>query len=119
MSGYVNVGEIIAEKYRVERVLGIGGMGMVVAATHLDLGQEVAIKLMLPHAIGNANAVARFMHEAQAVARLRYRHARGRHVHPRDDARAGQVGARVHAPCRGHLLRRAVLPWRYVSSSSP
>jgi len=74
MSGYVNVGAIIADKYRVERVLGVGGMGMVVAATHLDLGQQVAIKVMLPHALGNANAVARFLHEAQAVARLRSEH---------------------------------------------
>ncbi|MEO8554553.1 MAG: serine/threonine-protein kinase, partial [Kofleriaceae bacterium] len=72
MNGYVSVGEVIAEKYRVERVLGVGGMGMVVAATHVDLGQEVAIKLMLPQ--HDRNAVARFHHEAQAVARMRSEH---------------------------------------------
>jgi len=72
MNGYVSVGEVIAEKYRVDRVLGVGGMGMVVAATHVDLGQQVAIKLMLPQ--HDRNAVARFHHEAQAVARMRSEH---------------------------------------------
>jgi tRNA A-37 threonylcarbamoyl transferase component Bud32 len=69
---FVAIGDIIADKYRVERILGIGGMGMVVAATHLVLGQEVAIKLMLPTA--NANAAGRFVREAQAVVRLRSEH---------------------------------------------
>jgi serine/threonine-protein kinase len=72
MNGYVSVGEVIAEKYRVDRVLGVGGMGMVVAATHVDLGQQVAIKVMLPQR--DRNAVVRFHHEAQAVARMRSEH---------------------------------------------
>jgi eukaryotic-like serine/threonine-protein kinase len=69
---FVAIGDIIADKYRVDRILGIGGMGMVVAATHLVLGQEVAIKLMLP--TSNANAAGRFVREAQAVVRLRSEH---------------------------------------------
>ena len=88
MSGYVQIGEIIAGKFRVDSILGIGGMGMVVAATHLDLAQEVAIKLMLPHGMSNASAVARFMHEAQAVARMR-----GEHV-----CRVHDVGTREGIP---------------------
>jgi serine/threonine-protein kinase len=43
----VNVGDVLANKYRVERVLGVGGMGMVVAARHLDLDELVALKFML------------------------------------------------------------------------
>src|SRR5262245_8727292 len=42
----VATGDILAGKYRVDRVLGIGGMGVVVAATHMTLDQRVAIKFM-------------------------------------------------------------------------
>jgi serine/threonine-protein kinase len=70
----VREGEVLAGKYRVERVLGMGGMGVVVAATHLDLHELRAIKLMLPTALENAEAVERFMREARAAARLRSEH---------------------------------------------
>lgn len=45
----VRKGELIGGKDRVERVLGAGGMGMVVAAVHVDLGTPVAVKILLPH----------------------------------------------------------------------
>jgi predicted Ser/Thr protein kinase len=67
----VAVGDIIAGKYRVERVLGQGGMGMVVAATHIELDQLVAIKFLLPAAAANKSAVERFAREARASAKLR------------------------------------------------
>ena len=41
-------GQVLAGKYRMERVLGQGGMGAVVAATHLQLGERVALKFLLP-----------------------------------------------------------------------
>ena len=44
----VNPGDVIADKYRVERVLGRGGMGIVVAATHLHLDQPVAHEVHHP-----------------------------------------------------------------------
>lgn len=44
----VKEGDVLAGKYRIDRVLGVGGMGVVVAAHHLD--DRVAIKFMLPHA---------------------------------------------------------------------
>lgn len=71
----VQVGDVLAGKYRVERVLGAGAMGVVVAATHLDLGELRAIKLMRPSLTHDAGAVERFMREARATARLRSRHA--------------------------------------------
>lgn len=67
----VHPGEIVASgKYRVDRVLGIGGMGVVVAATHLHLGQAVAIKFMLPAALKDKESVERFLLEARSAAQL-------------------------------------------------
>src|SRR5687768_18302051 len=43
----VTVGQIIAEKYQVDSVIGQGGMGVVVSAHHIDLDQKVAIKFLL------------------------------------------------------------------------
>lgn len=48
MSGHpVAIGELLASKYRVERVLGQGGMGVVVSAMHEQLEQRVALKFLL------------------------------------------------------------------------
>jgi serine/threonine-protein kinase len=74
MKGLANVGDILAGKYRVERILGIGGMGMVVLATHLELDQSVAIKFMLPAALESKEAIDRFMREARAAGRLTSEH---------------------------------------------
>jgi eukaryotic-like serine/threonine-protein kinase len=67
-------GEIIAGKYRVGRVLGQGGMGVVVAATHLQLDQEVALKFLLPEALKQPEVVARFTREARAAAKIQSEH---------------------------------------------
>jgi len=66
----VQIGEILAGKYRVERVLGTGGMGVVVEAVHIELDQRVALKFMLPEAAANEAAVERFSREARASAKL-------------------------------------------------
>jgi eukaryotic-like serine/threonine-protein kinase len=66
----VEPGDILAGKYQVERVLGEGGMGLVVAAKHLQLEARVAIKLLLPEMLDSADAVARFLREARAAARI-------------------------------------------------
>jgi hypothetical protein len=68
----VTVGDVVAGKYQVDRFLGRGGMGLVVAATHLQLGQRVAIKVLLPTA--NGEDVARFVREARAAVRLKSEH---------------------------------------------
>jgi serine/threonine-protein kinase len=67
-------GEIVAGKYRVDRVLGAGGMGVVVAATHVELAQPVALKFILPSAVSGAESVERFMREARAAVRLKSEH---------------------------------------------
>ena len=67
-------GEIIASKYEVLRVLGVGGMGVVLAARHIQLGQTVAIKFMRGQAAADSAAVGRFQREARAVAALSSEH---------------------------------------------
>ncbi|MDC0741589.1 serine/threonine-protein kinase [Polyangium mundeleinium] len=65
-------GDVLAGKYRVESILGKGGMGVVVAAMHLQLGQRVAIKYLLQP--DNTDIVARFLREARAAVRLKSEH---------------------------------------------
>ncbi|MBK9263811.1 MAG: serine/threonine protein kinase [Polyangiaceae bacterium] len=67
-------GDVLLGKYRVERVLGQGGMGMVVAARHQQLGELFAIKVMLPEVLEHPEALERFLREARASARLRGEH---------------------------------------------
>jgi eukaryotic-like serine/threonine-protein kinase len=64
-------GSVVAGKYRIEHVLGQGGMGYVVAATHLDLGTPVALKFLHEHMLENRDVVDRFKREARASAQLR------------------------------------------------
>ena len=68
-------GDRIAEKYVVEHELGRGGMAVVVAARHAELGHEVAIKALLPAALRHESAADRLMREARAAARLQSEHA--------------------------------------------
>ncbi|HEY2509369.1 MAG TPA: serine/threonine-protein kinase [Polyangiaceae bacterium] len=70
-----HVGDVIAGKYRVERVLGEGGMGVVAAATHLQLDQLVAVKFVLPSMLESKMVVERFLREAKAAVRLKSVHA--------------------------------------------
>lgn len=74
MSSTVQPGEVLLGKYRVERVLGQGGMGIVVAARHAHLGELFAIKMLLPEAMGHHEAVERFLREARASAKLKGEH---------------------------------------------
>jgi serine/threonine-protein kinase len=70
----VQAGDVLAGKYRVERVLGVGGMGVVVAATHVDLGQRVALKFLLPQALLHPEAAPRFLREARAAVKIDSEH---------------------------------------------
>ncbi len=70
----VREGTVLAGKYRVDRVLGAGGMGLVVAAHHMGLDSRVAIKLLLPEMLQHKDVVARFAQEARAAARITNEH---------------------------------------------
>ena len=70
----VRPGEVLAGKYRIEQVLGQGGMGVIVQATHLQLDERVAIKFLLPQALENEEAVMRFAREARAAVKIKSEH---------------------------------------------
>jgi tRNA A-37 threonylcarbamoyl transferase component Bud32 len=70
----VGPGDVLADKYKVERVLAIGGMGVVVAARHLHLDERYAIKFLQPDALSNVEAVSRFAREARAAVRIKSEH---------------------------------------------
>jgi eukaryotic-like serine/threonine-protein kinase len=66
----VCVGELIAGKYRVDEIIGRGGMGVVARATHLQLGTTVAVKCLLPSMAQSDVVISRFLTEARAAARI-------------------------------------------------
>src|SRR5437667_8237813 len=68
-------GTVVAGKYKVERLLGQGGMGSVWAGRHVTLGQLVAVKFVHPKLAGSSEARRRFDNEAKAAARIKSRHA--------------------------------------------
>src|SRR5690606_37026999 len=67
-------GQVINGKYEVLELVGVGGLGFVVAATHLELGETVALKFLRPEALANAEAVGRFAREARASAKIQSEH---------------------------------------------
>jgi len=67
-------GQILAGKYRIERVLGEGGMGVVVEAHDTGLERRVAIKFLLPDFVKHVEAKERFIREARAAAKIQSEH---------------------------------------------
>ncbi len=74
MTSPVNIGDVVAEKYLIERVLGRGGMGVVYVAKHLQLGDRVAIKFLKRKTLESEELVARFLREGRTAARLQSEH---------------------------------------------
>src|SRR5687767_14594618 len=73
MPGIENyVGAVLDEKYRLEQLLGQGGMGAVYLATHLGTERYVALKLIAPQFMRNDEFVERFKREGRAAGRLRH-----------------------------------------------
>ena len=73
-SALVAPGAIVAGKYRLDAIVGEGGMGSVWSATHTGLGQAVAIKFISKEFVSSSEALRRFDAEAKAAAQLRSRH---------------------------------------------
>ncbi len=71
----VKCGDILADKYRVEGILGTGGMGIVVEAWHTHFDESVAIKFLLPDQAPSEQAMRRFNREAKAAFKIKSEHA--------------------------------------------
>jgi serine/threonine protein kinase len=67
-------GTILLGKYRIDELIGTGGMGNVVRASHLYLHQPVAIKILLPQMAESESTRQRFLREAQATVKLKSEH---------------------------------------------
>jgi serine/threonine protein kinase len=84
-------GEVLDEKYRIEKELGKGGMGSVYLATHLGTGRPVAVKVITPQFMMNDEFVERFRREAKAAGRLHHPNV----VNVTDFGFASVKGARI------------------------
>jgi hypothetical protein len=62
-------GTVIDGKFRIERIIGVGGMGTVLAAHHIGLDKPVALKVLVDD-VGDRSAIQRLIREARAVAQL-------------------------------------------------
>ena len=82
-----SIGTVISGKYRVDGMIGDGGLGIVLKARHQQLDQAVAIKVLKPDAAARPGIVERFLREARLAARIKNQHAVK--VHDVDEAEGG------------------------------
>jgi serine/threonine-protein kinase len=73
----IEPGTVVGGRYRVARIIGPGGMGVVVVATHVQLDQRVAINVLDDSVAHDPEFVERFVREARATASLHGGHAAG------------------------------------------
>ena len=71
----MDVPQLIAGRFRIEREIGTGGMGTVYLATHLGLDRRVAVKIIKSQFVGDRDVAERFLREAKTMAKLRHPHA--------------------------------------------
>ncbi|MCL2450976.1 MAG: serine/threonine protein kinase [Polyangiaceae bacterium] len=112
LDGIPHDGDLVGGRFVVERVLGVGGMGVVVAARHAQLGQRVAIKFLRRSAASSPEAVGRFLREARAVVGLQSAHVvRVMDVGTLDDGLPYMVMEHLSGTDLGHVLEvRTALP---------
>jgi len=96
---YIEPGTFIEETYRIQRVIGVGAMGVVALARDVRLARDVAIKLVRPGLLQMSEARRRFLSEARAMARLRHPHV-------------------VHVYALGEFRERPYLVMEYVPGMS-
>ncbi len=113
-TGLPKPGDLLGGKFRIEALIGRGGMGAVFSAQHEMLGQRVAIKMLLSAVASNREAVARFLNEARAAARIEGEHvARVMDVATLDDGRPYMVIEYLDgSDLSQHLEARGPLPVR-------
>jgi len=100
-------GLVVADRYRLERKLGEGGMGSVWAATHTLTRGSVALKFLKPEALSNQAAVRRFMREARAAAAVNHPNVIQVHdVFQMEDGAPVMVMDLLHGESLGEKLAR-------------
>ena len=68
------IGQVLDGRYRIDHVIGQGGMGAVYRATHLSMGKPVALKVIRSEHASDLDAVRRFQREARAASLLDHPH---------------------------------------------
>lgn len=71
-SAAARLGQVISDRYRIEKVLGEGGMGAVYLAEHTLMRKRVALKLLHPELSDDEEVLARFKREAEAAAHIEH-----------------------------------------------
>lgn len=105
------MGDVLAGQYRVERWLGGGGMGLVLAARDLKLGRDVALKLVHPELLHSPSVRRTLEAEARTMAALNHPNIVTLHALAEDDERPFLVMELVRGPSLSHVLReRGRLP---------
>jgi len=114
----IEPGTILAGKYQVDKVLGEGGMGVVVAATDTQLERRVAIKFLLPEYAQHHEAGQRFMREARAAVKIQSEHiARVIDVNRMDNGSPYMVMEYLHGGDLSDVLqKRGPLPVEEATS---
>lgn len=74
LGGDLLPGDVLAEKYRLDEIIGHGAMGFVVRAHHLQLDEPVAVKFLLPEFAASEEALVRFEREARAAFKIKSEH---------------------------------------------
>jgi serine/threonine-protein kinase len=106
-------GAILCGKYRIDRVVAEGGLGIVLAATHLQIGQRVAIKYLKPSAAAQKPVVDRFIREAQLASQIKSDHVvRVHDVGTLDDGGPYIVMEYLEGIDLAHVLDAGPLPVR-------
>jgi serine/threonine protein kinase len=98
------IGEVVAERYEIQSVLGRGGMGVVFAARHTISGRRVALKWMEPEPQDEPGAKERFLREARAMGRIEH----GNVVGVLDVGTVGEAAYLVMELLRGESLRAVI-----------
>jgi serine/threonine protein kinase len=112
----VTVGQVFQAKYRVDSIIGHGGMGVVAECTHLALNERVAIKMLRQDVLSDNDAVQRFIREAQAAVKLKSEYvARVSDVGTADNGTPYMVMEFLEGHDLGELLKqRGTLPVQWA-----
>ncbi|HEY8432683.1 MAG TPA: serine/threonine-protein kinase, partial [Sandaracinaceae bacterium] len=104
------VGRTLAGTYRIDALLGAGGMGAVYAATHVRTGRPYAVKVLLPEVAARPGALARFRREAEAIGALGHANIVAIHDFAESDGLAYLVMDRLEGEDLGARIERGPLP---------